>query len=179
MSLEELSWLAQIVLAAAVVVALVYAGAQLQRVVRAMRCSSSQAHASLYHSIIASLVDDGEFARIWLRGLADPDALDEDERVRFFAYATTLFRFYESSRVQWLRNLLDEEHWHTIQHQAADLWTQPGIQGWWVMRRSWHSAEFREWIESLPPEPPAAIYGRIPQLVRGAQATAPVAAGGE
>jgi len=168
MAIEQAWPLALVVSVAALVIALVYAGAQLQRAVRAMRCSSSQAHAALYHEIITSLVGDGEFARLWRRALADPEAIDEDERVRFFAYTTTLFRFYESSRVQWLRNLLDEEHWHTIQHQAADLWTQPGIQAWWMMRRSWHSAEFREWIESLPPEPPAAIYGTMPQVCAGA-----------
>ncbi len=160
MSLEQASLLAQIVSAVAVIASLIFVGVQLRQTSRTVRASSSQAHSHMYHAIIASLIDDGEFARIWRRALIDPESIGDDEMVRFLAFASTLFRFYESSRVQWLKRLLDDEHWHTIERQACDLSTQPGIHHWWALRRSWHSADFRSWFEHLPPEPIVAIYGQ-------------------
>ena len=160
MTLEQASLLAQIASAVAVIASLIFVGVQLRQTTRSVRASSSQAHSQIYREIIASLIDDGEFARLWRRALIDPETIDDDERVRFLAFASTLFRFYESSRVQWLKGQLDEEHWHTIERQAADLSTQPGIQHWWALRRSWHSADFRGWFEHLPPEPMVAIYGQ-------------------
>ena len=159
MSLEQASFLMQIASVVAIVAALLFVSLQIRKTVRSSRASCSQRHCEVYHSITASLIDQGEFARIWRRSLADPETIDDDERVRFFAFTTNLFRFYEASRLQWLRGQLDDELWHTIQRQAADLSTQPGIHHWWGLRRSWHSADFRAWFENLPPEPVVAIYG--------------------
>ena len=172
MSIGQSLLLALIAAATVMVAAVLYVGVQLRKSVRATRASCSQAHCDIYHSIIGSLVNDGEFARIWRRALADPEAIDDDEMVRFLAFATSVFRFYESSRLIWLRGQLDDELWHTIQRQAADLSTQPGIHHWWGLRRSWHSADFRAWFENLPPEPVVAMYG-VPAAAAPAQAAAP------
>jgi len=160
MSLEQASFAAQIISAVVVVASLVFVGVQLHQNTKAVRASTSQAHSAMYHDIIGSLVDNGEFAQIWRKGLADLATLNADEHVRFIAFASTLFRFYESSQVQWLRGQLDREHWHTIVQQAATLSGQPGIQGWWMLRKSWHSTAFREWFEALKPAAPSALYAR-------------------
>ncbi|HVF35979.1 MAG TPA: hypothetical protein VND91_11710 [Candidatus Saccharimonadia bacterium] len=161
MSLEQASYLSQIVVAIAIVPSLLFVGVQLMQNTKAVRTSASQAHAALYHQIVASLVDDAEFARIWREALADFEARTPDERVRFLAFTSTLFRFYESSHVQWLRGQLDREHWHTIEQMAASLSAQPGIKAWWALRRYWHSEKFRRWFEGLAPLPASALYGMI------------------
>lgn len=158
MSLEQASYLGQIVGAIAVVASLLFVGVQLRQNTGAVRASASQSHSAVYHGIIASIVDDAGFARIWRRGLEDLASLDPDERVRFVAFASTLFRFYESSHVQWLRGQLDQEHWHTVEQQALSLRGQPGIGVWWQLRRSWHSKPFQDWFEALAPTPPSPLY---------------------
>jgi hypothetical protein len=103
MSLEQLSFLSQIISAGAVVASLVFVGVQLHHALRAVRGSASQAHSALCYAINASIVTNGELARIWRESLADFDSQGPDEKVRFVALASSIFRFYESSRAQWLR----------------------------------------------------------------------------
>ena len=161
MTLEQLSFLAQIISAIAVVSSLIFVGYQLRQGTKAARASSSMAHSQTYHAIITVIMADGEFARIWRRTLEDPSQASEDEWVRVVAYLSALFRFYESSRVLWLRGQLDEEHWQNIEQQATILSAQPGVIAWWEIRRHWHSSSFRDWFEGLPRPDPAALY-RMP-----------------
>ena len=160
MSLEQASFLAQIISAIAVVASLVFVGFQLKHAAAAIRATSSQAHVDLYTDLVRSIIDNADFARSWSIGLTDPNALAEEEWVRFVAYASALFRLYESSRVQWLNRRLDEEHWHTIERQAADFSHLPGLQVAWKLRGHWFSPEFRAWFEGLRPAEPPRPYSR-------------------
>jgi len=160
MTLEEWAFVAQIVSAIAVVASLVFVGFQLRHATAAIRATSSQAHSGLYTDLVQSIIDNEDFARTWSAGLADPKALEEHEWVRFVAYASALFRLYESSRVQWLNGRLDEEHWHTIQRQAADFGHLPGLQVAWKLRGHWFSPEFRAWFEGLKPAEAPKVYVR-------------------
>jgi hypothetical protein len=159
MSLEQLSYLSQIISAFAVVASLVFVGIQLHHATRAVRASTSQAHSANYFAINSSIIGDGELARIWRESLADFDSQGPDARVRFIALASSIFRFYESSRAQWLRGQLDPEHWQMIELQATSFVSQPGIKSWWKLRRQWHSEEFRNWFEGLPAADARAMYG--------------------
>ncbi len=160
MSLEQLSSLAQIISAAAVIASLIFVGLQLRHAAAAIRVSSSQAHSSLYTDLVQSIIDNADFAHVWSVGIKDPKALQEDEWVRFVAYASALFRLYESSRVQWLNRRLDEEHWRTIERQAADFGQLPGLRSAWNLRGHWYSSEFRKWFEGLVPEKSTPPYYR-------------------
>jgi hypothetical protein len=158
MTLEQLALLAQIISAVAVIASLVFVGYQLRQGAKAARASSSMAHSATYHAIINVIMEDGEFARIWRTTVEDPGGASEDEWVRFVAYVSALFRFYESSRVLWLHGQLDKEHWQNIEQQVINLGAQPGIRAWWKLRRHWHSSDFRDWFESLPATDAIDLY---------------------
>lgn len=160
MTLEQASLVAQIISAVAVIVSLIFVGFQVKRATAAIRASSSQAHSGLYTDLVQSIIDNENFARIWSIGLTDPKALSEEEWVRFVAYASALFRLYESSRVQWLNGRLDAEHWHTIERQASDFGHLPGLRAAWQLRENWYSAEFRDWFEKLKPAEAPKPYSR-------------------
>jgi len=160
MTLEQWSFIAQIISAIAVIASLIFVGFQLRRATSAIRATSSQAHWGLYTDLVRSIIDNADFARTWSTGLSDPKALPEEEWVRFVAYASALFRMYESSRVQWLNGRLDEEHWHTIERQAADFGHLPGLQRAWDLRGHWFSPEFRAWFDGLRPEHEPRPYVR-------------------
>ena len=143
MTLEEWAFVAQIVSAIAVIASLLFVGLQLRHAAAAIRATSSQAHSGLYTDLVQSIIDNADFARAWSIGVSEPGKLSEEEWVRFVAYASALFRLYESSRVQWLNGRLDEEHWHTIERQAADFGHLPGLRRAWELRGHWYSPEFR------------------------------------
>jgi hypothetical protein len=159
MTLEQLALLSQVISAVAVIASLIFVGHQLRQGAKAARASSSMAHSQTYHAIINVIMQDHEFARIWHKALENPASVSEVEWVRVVAYLSALFRFYESSRVLWMRGQLDEEHWQNIEQQAINLGGQPGVQAWWEIRRHWHSRSFRDWFEALPVEDATALYG--------------------
>jgi hypothetical protein len=162
MSLEQASFLAQILSAVAVFPSLVFVGVQLRRSNRTARATSSQAHSAMYHSLISSLINnDGGFATVWRKALVDLDSLTEDEEVRFFAFASALFRFFEASHVQWRRGQLDDEHWRSIEQQALIAAAQPGLRGFWAIRRNWHCEAFQLWFESLPAVEAGQLYNKL------------------
>ena len=160
MTLEQIALLGEIVSATAVVASLIFVGVQLRQATAAIRASSSQAHSGLYTDLVRSIIDSADFARTWSIGLQDPKALPNEDWVRFVAYASALFRLYESSRVQWLNGRLDEEHWRTIERQAVDFGHSPGLQAAWRLRSHWYSPEFRTWFDSLAPADAPQPYSR-------------------
>lgn len=160
MTLEQASLVAQIVSALAVMASLIFVGVQLKQTTAAIRGSSSEAHAGLYTQLVHSIIDNADFARIWSVGLSDPKALREDEWVRFVAYSSALFRQYETSRVQWQKGRLDDEHWHTVEKQAINFRHMPGLKAAWSVRGHWYSPDFRDWFESLEASALPQAYGR-------------------
>jgi hypothetical protein len=160
MTLEQWALVAQIVSAVAVIASLIFVGVQLRQATSAIRATSSQAHSALYTDLVRSIIDNSDFARVWPIGLTRPKELSEEEWVRFVAYASALFRLYESSRVQWLNGRLDEEHWNTIERQASDFGHLPGLNLAWGLRGHWFSPEFRAWFESLAPTETPRPYSR-------------------
>ncbi|MEO7602271.1 MAG: hypothetical protein ABIS39_03270 [Sphingomicrobium sp.] len=160
MNLEHASLIAQIVSAVAVIASLIFVGFQLRQATAAIHATSSQAHSALYTDLVQCIIDNADFARIWSNGLSDPKSLSEEEWIRFVAYASALFRLYESSWVQWQHGRLEEEHWHTIEKQAVCFGHLPGLKAAWQIRGGWFSPGFRAWFESLEPLAPAAAYSR-------------------
>jgi hypothetical protein len=160
MSLEQASLVAQIVSALTIIASLIFVGIQVRQATSALRNSSSQSHSAIYTQIISTVIENADYASIWRRGLIDPASLNDDEWVRFVAYTSGMFRFYESSRVQWLRGNLDDEHWQNIEQQIRTLGAQPGVRAWWKLRGHWHSKAFRSWFEGLELGPDRFMYER-------------------
>ena len=149
MTLEVAYFISQIIAAVALVASLAFVGIQLRQNTRSMRAATSTAHTQLLIQlgVFAGGTDDA--ARIWRSGLQGLDQLTENERVRFTVFLSTLVRFFEASRVQWLHGQLDKEHWHSVEQQVKGLVTQPGVKAWWNVRSHWHSEEFRNWFDSI------------------------------
>jgi hypothetical protein len=160
MSLEQAAFVAQIISALAIIASLIFVGFQLKKATSAIRATSSQAHSALYTDLVRSIIDNPEFARAWSIGMSDPKALKEEEWVQFVAYASALFRLYESSRVQWLNGRLDDEHWNTVERQATDFGHLPGLRLAWKLRGHWFSPEFRAWFDGLAGEGLPRPYAR-------------------
>lgn len=150
MTLQTLMAVAQISTALAVIPSLIFVGIQVNQATKAVRASASQAHATIYQALSDSLVGDTQgFVRIWRKGLQGGDSLSDDERVRFYAFTSSLLRAFESGRLQWQHKQLDPEHWQAIVRQAQDLAGERGVREFWAARRHWHCVHFQNWFESL------------------------------
>jgi hypothetical protein len=150
MSLNQWSAIAQILGALVGIPSLIFVAIQLFLATKAVRAASSQAHSATYHELSASIIhDQNGFAKIWREGLGKPERLSDEERVRFFAFVSSLLRFFESARIQWRRKQLYREHWRAIDQQARYLAAQLGVREFWDERQDWHCLEFQRWFSSL------------------------------
>jgi hypothetical protein len=150
LSLEQWSAVAQILGAVVGIPSLLFVGFQLYQATNAVRAASSQAHSATFHELSASIFGDSNgFAQIWQSGLRGTSGFSGEERVRFFAFVSSLLRFFESARIQWRRGQLYPEHWRAIDQQAAFLARQTGVQEFWIERRHWHCMEFEAWFSAL------------------------------
>jgi hypothetical protein len=150
MSLEQWSAIAQILAAVVGIPSLIFVGIQLYLATKAVRASSSQAHSATYHELSASIFENSNgFAGIWAAGLGGTERLSKEDRTRFFAFVSSLLRFFESARIQWRRRQLYREHWRAIEQQAQYLAAQPGVREFWHERQHWHCREFQRWFGEL------------------------------
>jgi hypothetical protein len=150
MSLEQWSAVAQILAAVVGIPSLIFVGIQLYLATKAVRASSSQAHSATYHELSASIFENSNgFAGIWAAGLGGTERLSKEDRTRFFAFVSSLLRFFESARIQWRRRQLYREHWRASEQQAQYLAAQPGVREFWHERQHWHCLEFQRWFGEL------------------------------
>lgn len=110
MSLEQVSLVAQIVSALAIIASLIFVGVQLRQATSAMRNSSSQAHSAIYTGLVSTIIENADFASIWRRGLNDPSSLTEDDWVpsspiRAPSSVSLNHRACSGSRACWTRNI--------------------------------------------------------------------------
>jgi hypothetical protein len=160
MSLSDLAAIGSFISGLAVLASLIFVGFQLRQNTQAVRAGASQAHSYNWHQITMPVVESADFAQIWRRGLDDLECLTDDERIRFYALAGAILRFFEGARVQWRHGQLDKEHWCNVEKTAIDFAATSGFKTYWAARRHWLSPEFQHWYESLSREHAHNLYGK-------------------
>jgi len=150
MNLSDLASIGSFVSGVAVLASLIFVGFQLRQNTQAVRAAASQAHSANWQQLIMTIIERADVARLMRLGLADINNLSDDDRVRFIALASGLFRFVEGARLQWRHGQLDKAHWQNAEINMIDFASQPGIRTYWALRRHWHSEEFQRWFEALP-----------------------------
>ena len=89
-----------------------------------------------------SLVDDPDFAALWLHALQSFDQLDGTSKLRFGAHLGRFLRFADSLYLGVLDGTLDKRLWRGYERTLADTVAYPGFQTWWATRKHWHTDEF-------------------------------------
>jgi hypothetical protein len=160
MSLSDLAAIGTLVGGIAVLASLIFVGVELRQNTRAVRATASQAHTANWQQIMNTFVENADVALLWRNGLKNLESLADDDRIRFIALASGIFRFWEGARLQWRHGQLDAEHWQNVRTCALDFASQPGLRAYWHIRRHWHSADFQEWFEALPMAEAHAPYDK-------------------
>ena len=132
MSLSDLAAIGSFVSGVAVLGSLIFVGFQLRQNTQAVRAGASQAHSYNWQQITMTVVESGDFARIWRLGGENIECLTDDERVRFYALAGAILRFFEGARLQWRHGQLDKEHWHNVEKTAIDFAATSGFKAYWA-----------------------------------------------
>jgi hypothetical protein len=143
MSLEQISYFSQTIAAAAVVISLIYAVLQVRIYAKAAFDARHLAAHSDIQAFRRMIATDGDCARIYRDGLADPAKLDSTDNWRFgalmelfvanFEYAHRYERVYRAETELAFRRVM----------------VRPGFQAWWRRGRSSFTSETGALVDDI------------------------------
>jgi hypothetical protein len=163
MSLEQLSYLAQVIGALAVVASLFYVGFQIKRNTSAVRSATAQAIHNNYGDWYMTLMGDADLNRIAIKGLKDYSSLDEVEKARFIETFMAFISFSQNAFYQWQEKALSPWLWAGWELLTMNLLAAPGGKEFWKERGYVFGHEYRDYVEKVimtrKPHPEARPLG--------------------
>lgn len=149
MSLEELALVAEILGGIGVVASLLYLAYEVRKQSKLNRLNAASELAGQWSNLMASIHDAPDLSAIWLRGVADFDALSAVEKLRFSSYFGRLMKITESLYSQSIDKTLDQMTWRGFERAIRDLIVLPGSQKWWKTRQHWYNDDFQAFVAGL------------------------------
>jgi hypothetical protein len=169
----------EIVGAAGVIFSLLYLGLQVRADARARRTATISQEFRAQSDFQRSLGLDADAADIYYRGLRDPAALSDVERVRFSLMVDSIFRGLEVSYYYVEEGQIESGIWQGLSATMQDLLAYPGARAVWRTRSHQHSPEFQSFIEAkLANASAPRLYEPSEKAQSASPAAAPVPAGG-
>ena len=144
-TLEQASFLAEILGGIAVIVSLIYVGLGVRQNAQAVRLSAGQAIARELREVVSQWVS-ADVADIMVLGVNNLE-ISGAEKLRFYAIFNNLMRVMENGYYQFAAGTLDPTLWEGFKHTLADVMSSPGAKSWWAARKHWFSAEFQRYFD--------------------------------
>lgn len=179
MSLQDLGNLGEFVGAIGVVISLVYLARQMKMNTQSVRAASFNSMVENSIRLLEHAFRDHEFAAFLARAESDPHSLSVEERVRWDAYMTAVYRHFGNLQYAHRVGTLDHQMWEAYLSTLKDHLRTPSWAMWFAEHRHVFSADLGRQVEealaelaterSLPSRGPQA--GDIAEPVR---ATKPI-----
>lgn len=148
MILEDLSYLSQIIAAAAVIASLVILILQNYQAGRFARDTATRQQIEGLQNISRVIFETPGMADVWARGNAAFDELSNEDRVRFLAFVTYTHRIWEGLHATFARGQLDGALWRAHSQMLRDVQALQGTQRAWELRKHVFSDAFQAFYES-------------------------------
>jgi len=132
-TIQALGSLGEFVGALAVVISLIYLARQMIQNTTSVRAASFNSMVQNSIGLLEHSFRDSEFAAFLHRAEADPAALSPEERVRWDAYMTAVFRHFGNLVYQFRVGALDQQMWDAYRRT---LKVHLGVPSW----RDWFAA---------------------------------------
>ena len=135
--------LAEVASAIAVVVTLAFLAVEVRSNRNAVQSNSLDALAAGFSAINHNIIGDAEFARIWEMGLATPEELSSQERIRMAMYLQCYANHYTALRKYHAVGVLPEEEWEAYLGAISGILNTPGGK-WFIPRLTFTPALLKE-----------------------------------
>ena len=142
-TLEQASYLAEIIGVIAVIISIIYLGFQVKQNTKVIALGTVHSICSAFREQYENISTDKQVADVFLRGLVDTDEIDGAELMQFHAIMHDLFRVYEDSFYQYKQGALDPEIWKGISRQLVELGSQKGMREYWQKRKIFYHDAFQ------------------------------------
>jgi hypothetical protein len=147
MTIQDWGALGEVIGGIAIIVSLIYVGAQIKQNTKATKVATDHAFLNIHGALLAPITTDKEFRDIYWRGLGGLSNLQGNEPVAFGAWAIHTFRAWETFWYQWQGGIFDDHVWEGWRVQFCDLFAYTGILETWDSRKHQLSEEFREYVD--------------------------------
>ena len=147
MTLSDVSNLAQIIGALAVVVSLFYVAFQIRQNTDAVRSATAQDVHENFASWYHLLASDSALSQITVNGLRDYSSLSETEKARFVATFMAFLSYSQNAYLKWKEGSLAPALWSCWELLIMNLVASPGGRDFWEERGYLFGSDFRNHIE--------------------------------
>ena len=145
-SLRKWAAVGEIISAIAVVLSLLYVGAEVRQNTRAIEGTTYQAVVRASNEYLLAVATDSTFAEILVRSWSDPSQLTAVQKVRLFYHERVFWRNMENTYFQHEKGVLGEQEWEVYYGIACRRKNEET----WKQHASALSTAFVELIEACP-----------------------------
>jgi len=163
MSLEQASYLSQVIAAVAVIASLVFVGFQIRQNTRAQRVVAVNSLAAAAVAINIPAMESSAFGEALSKALADWASATREQRMIAHYFLFSFFKLQESAWYQHRVQALDKPQWQGWENLLLAIYHTQGVQsGWWPYRRNVYSPEFQDYLaRSSPSQAPVGTLEEI------------------
>ena len=133
MEWELVGVFAEVVSAVAVIVTIIFLAFEVRNNRNAVQSSSLDALATGFSAINSNVIGDAEFTKIWETGLASPDELTSQERIRMSMHLQCYMNHYTALHKYHELGVLPDEEWQSYLNAISGILNTPG--GKWFIPR--------------------------------------------
>ena len=149
MNLETLANMGEFVGALGVIVSVVYLALQVRKQTEESRLAATRELAEQYQACLVTVVEDAEFAEIWLKGVKDYKGLPDIERMRLSFQFQRLFRNLEQQHLHRRRVSIDAYYFSSMDNSFTEGLTFPGLRQWWELSQDMFDKDFRNHVGKM------------------------------
>ncbi len=147
MNIMELGAIGELVGGVAVIATLIYLALQVRQSNTQAKMSVVQASRALATENIRAVSEDPAVTELYLRGLAERDALSATDRIRFDMFMIRLFRSWESQFYENRDGFMSDDMWESYGRTFERLMRQPGSASSWNSQKYQLSSSFANWVD--------------------------------
>ena len=169
MSLEQASYLSQVIGALAVLASLIFVGLQIRQNTQSQKLVAVSSLAAAIAAINVPAMQSPALGEALARAMRDWSGATRDQRILAHFFLFSYFKLAENAWYQHARGALDSTQWSGWETMLRAFYHSAGVQsGWWPRRKRAYSPEFQLYLANC--ERPPEDIGTLEDLFGGAQA---------
>jgi hypothetical protein len=149
MTIQELGALGEMIGGIAIILSLIYVGAQIRQNTKATKSATANATVATTTAWYSAVGNNKQSSTLMWNYLADPYSLSPEERFQFVMNFHGLLMSFQNSYYLVTEGTLDKRIEESITEAIVGIKDQPGFQLFWEQRKSIFFKEFRDYMESI------------------------------
>ncbi len=147
LKLSDIGNIAEAIAAVGVILSLVYVAVQIRQNTQAIRAASYQGLAEGVAEFQTILIENEDFARIYVQALEDPSKLNPEEQMRFDTYIGNFLTKVDVAVDLYKRGMIDDKAMIPYTRYVMYMFEQPYIREWWSVGKEFFSDDLRSYID--------------------------------